>query len=452
MGQDAGARKFEADLFIAVVAQDLDEVSQVFHRNTVDLAEHRAIGVVVAPGDAMGKKRRCYDDQLFVLEGRFVKAPCHQRARPAAHGRRPLVAHPFQIILRGLREHERPEDKKPRSLIHQIRNDQVPLVAHRQIDFGEPPVAIDRQRQEPVLGVFLHQIRGREAEVVAHRDFAVAVDRHIADLGDDVPFLQRIIRVVAVGLGDHDAIHVLGKSKALAQRFVFDRLNQIEDLRFAVVDAVGDIVQEKLDFFDGNQVADVLRVLNQTEHQSNQLSIRYRRAAAVAKVERGVDLDTQAGRLVVVIGVLDARDDPLGDGKLGAAGRITVHIDRVFDARQLLGERQAAAFVEKRFVVEFEDSQIHSRGDRFDPCRNLGRGLIRLHINLARILHHVRVGQNTLAVNDHAGAFHLLRAYSCPGAQQIRAVMDCMNLHDQIANVVLSVQPLRRDGAAQQDE
>ena len=109
-------------------------------------------------------------------------------------------------------------------------------------------------------------------------------------------------------------------------------------LRFAVVNAVFDVGEKMLNFLDGNQIADVLRVLNQAKHQANQFAVGYRRAAAVAEIERGVDLDAQAGGLVVVVGELDARDDALGYRELRAAGRIAVDVDVVFDPRQFLGE------------------------------------------------------------------------------------------------------------------
>ena len=102
-----------------------------------------------------------------------------------------------------------------------------------------------------------------------------------------------------------------------------------------------------MNFFDRNQIADVLRVLNQAEYEADQSAVGHSRSAAVAEVERRIDLDAQAVGLVVIIGVLNPRNDPLGDRKLGAACRITVNIYRIFDARKFLGEGQCAAMVKK---------------------------------------------------------------------------------------------------------
>src|SRR5690606_17476196 len=119
----------------------------------------------------------------------------------------------------------------------------------------------------------------------------------------------------------HDAVDALGKPQTLSQGLIFDRLHQIKNLRFAVINAIRDIVQKELNLFDRNQVADVLRVLDQAEYQPDQFSVRHRGPAAVAEVEGGIHLDTQAGRLVIVVRVLDARDDSLRYGELGAARR-----------------------------------------------------------------------------------------------------------------------------------
>ena len=76
-----------------------------------------------------------------------------------------------------------------------------------------------------------------------------------------------------------------------------------------------------------------MRVLNQAENQSDQFAVRYCRTAAIAKVKRCIDLNTQAARLVIVFRVLDAGDDSLRYRQFCAAGRLAVDIDRVFNPR-----------------------------------------------------------------------------------------------------------------------
>ncbi len=254
---------------------------------------------------------------------------------------------------------------------------------------------------------------------------------------DDVPFPERIGRVVVVGLRDHDSADAFGQSQAAAQGVVFDGLNQFKSLRFAVVYPVFDVVQKKLDFLHRNQITDVLSVLNQTENQTRELAIRDRRPAAVAEVERSVHLNAQPRGLIVIVCVFDPRNDSLGYGKLGAAGRIAIDVDGVFDSRQLVGERQRAALVKKRFVVKLQYRQVHSRRHRLDPSRQVTRGLVRLHVYLAGVAHHVSVGEDAFAVDDDSRSFYLLRNISHPWSQQIGSVMNGVNLHHEIADLIL---------------
>jgi hypothetical protein len=58
----------------------------------------------------------------------------------------------------------------------------------------------------------------------------------------------------------------------------------------------------------------------------------------------------------------------------------------------------------------------------------------------------VRVGEDPFARDNHARALHLLRAVFGPWAQDIGGVVDCMDLDDQIPNLILSFQYRRLDG------
>jgi len=103
--------------------------------------------------------------------------------------------------------------------------------------------------------------------------------------------------------------------------------------------------------------------------------------------------------------------------------------------------------IEKRFIVELQNCQVDARRDRFDARRNMARRLIGLHVNLACVFHHVRVGENTLAVDHHSGAFHLARCAFGPGPEQIGRLLAGVNLHDQVANRVLGVKRGGNNGA-----
>src|SRR5580692_5914137 len=118
-----------------------------------------------------------------------------------------------------------------------------------------------------------------------------------------------------------------------AQRGILQRLQLIEQARLAVVVTVGDILEEDVDFLVGDDVADVLRISEATEGQTDHLVTGDRRSAAVTRVDGRVDLDAQPRGRIVVGDVLDARNDALGDGQRSATGRKAIGEYRIFDLR-----------------------------------------------------------------------------------------------------------------------
>ena len=78
------------------------------------------------------------------------------------------------------------------------------------------------------------------------------------------------------------------------------------------------------------------------EDQADHLVVDQGRAAAVAGVDRRVDLDPQARGPLVVGHELDPRDDPLGDRQAAAPLGIAVDQDAILDLGQL-GRAAAAA-------------------------------------------------------------------------------------------------------------
>ena len=182
-----------------------------------------------------------------------------------------------------------------------------------------------------------------------------------------------------------------------------------------------------------------MRILNQTEDQTDQLAVGHCGTPTVPKVERRVDLDTQSGRLKVVIGVFDARNNALRDGEFRSTGRVAVDIHVVLDPGQLLGEWQGAAFFKKGFVVELQNRQVHPWCHGFDSCGNVARRLIRLYVNLAGVFDHVRIGKDAFAVDDDSGTLYLLGAVFAPGAEQVRGLVNRMYFDDQITDTVLGL-------------
>ncbi len=106
---------------------------------------------------------------------------------------------------------------------------------------------------------------------------------------------------------------LLVEAEEAAQGVVLEGLEWLVHGGLAVVSPVGDVLEEQVDLLAGDDVADVVGLGELAEDEADHLAVDQRRAAAVARVDRGVDLDADARGILVVGGELDPRDDPLGD-------------------------------------------------------------------------------------------------------------------------------------------
>ncbi len=209
-------------------------------------------------------------------------------------------------------------------------------------------------------------------------------------------------------------------------------MHRVEDRRLAVVAAIGDVLEEEFNLLARDDVADVVATAEAAERESDHLVVVDGGAAAVARVDRGVDLDPQAGRGEIVEREVDSGYDALRDRERGASGGEAVNHHRVLHRRQLGGARQRRAAFEKRFVVELEDREIDALRDRFDGGGKFVAGLVRLHLHLARVEDHVRVGQDAFAFEDDARAGRFARPLFRPGLVRIRKTRGGENLHHRI--------------------
>ena len=179
--------------------------------------------------------------------------------------------------------------------------------------------------------------------------------------------------------------------------------------------AVRDVPQEQVNFLGGNDVTDVLRVAEMAERQADHFVAGDGRAAAVARVDGGINLDPQAGNGKIVRGELDAGNDAFGDRKAVAALRIAIDQHGVLDVRDGFRQRQRRVGVEQGLVIQLEHGQVNARGDGLDGRGNLVAGLVGLHLDLAGVKHHVRVGKDAFALDDHAAAGDFARRLLGPG-------------------------------------
>ena len=203
----------------------------------------------------------------------------------------------------------------------------------------------------------------------------------------------------------------------------------------AVVMAVLDVLQEEIDFLDGDDVADVLGAAQAAEGEADHLVAGQRGAAAVAGVDGGVDLDAQAGDGEIIAGEIDAGDDALGDGEVGAAGGKAVDEDGVLDARELGGPGQRGVRREEGLVLQLEHGEVDAGGDELEGGRQLVAGLVGLHLDLAGVEGDVGVGQDAVALDDHAGARDLDWRLLGPGPVGVGVAHGGEHLDDRVLQI-----------------
>ena len=149
--------------------------------------------------------------------------------------------------------------------------------------------------------------------------------------------------------------------------------------------AVGDILEEQVDLFAGDDVADVVGLGELAEDHADHLAVDQGGAAAVTRVDGGVDLHADARDILVVGGELDTRDDPLGDREGRAPLGISVGQHSLLDLGQGLCTRHRGPLVEERLILEPEHGQVDARADRHDLGGQLLARLVALDEELAGI-------------------------------------------------------------------
>ena len=119
---------------------------------------------------------------------------------------------------------------------------------------------------------------------------------------------------VLAGRRHHDgALDTLAEFEHAAQGRIFHRLRHVEHGRFALGRATVLVAQEQFDLFVGNDVAHILRIGDGGERQADHLVAGNHGAAAIARINRRIDLDAQARHGIVVMHEFDARDDAFGN-------------------------------------------------------------------------------------------------------------------------------------------
>ena len=140
---------------------------------------------------------------------------------------------------------------------------------------------------------------------------------------------------------------------------------------------------------------------------ADHLAVDDGRPAAVARVDRGIDLDSQARRAGLEDFVLDARHSSLGGRQAVAADREALNRDSRRDLGELGRTGKGRPLGEECLVLQGQHSQVDSRPDRghlgLDPVTPPAA----LNEDLVGVEDQMGIGQDSVSLDDHGAAHHL---------------------------------------------
>eukprot|EP00467_Chlorarachnion_reptans_P013574 CAMPEP_0114494834 /NCGR_PEP_ID=MMETSP0109-20121206/4871_1 /TAXON_ID=29199 /ORGANISM="Chlorarachnion reptans, Strain CCCM449" /LENGTH=223 /DNA_ID=CAMNT_0001671913 /DNA_START=998 /DNA_END=1666 /DNA_ORIENTATION=- len=190
-----------------------------------------------------------------------------------------------------------------------------------------------------------------------------------------------------------------------------------------------DVLEEVLDDRGGDDVPDVLRVVQRLERDPDHFVLPYGRAAAIPGVYRRVDLDREERFLGVrVLADPHAADDALGHADVVPAGRVPHHVHvvlQVGDGTELQGDQPLPEGV----LVDRQDGQVALVSDVEDPGDELLARPVLADPHDALERDPVRVAQNPPAGDDEAGARGGVLPLHLPGQREVRLRVRAVDLH-----------------------
>jgi len=293
----------------------------------------------------------------------------------------------------------------------------------------------DRERNRVILGRGLHEVLEPDAQIVPERHHALIIDLGVTDGRDHVPLLERVARIGAIRPVHDDAVHEFVESEKAPQRGVFERLQLIVHGRLAVIGVTArDLREKKRDLLVRNDVTDV--VADRAEGESDHLVVGDHRAAAVAGVECGIDLDAQPRGADAVVDEFDPRDDALGDGECVAPGGEAIRVHRVGDLWERVGAREGAVLLEKCLIVHLQHRKVDRRGNGDHGSEQLIASSVGLNLDLTRVEDDVSRGEYAIAIDDRPASGHLRRRLLGPGARRVRPQHCGKHFDDAVAHAV----------------
>jgi len=242
-------------------------------------------------------------------------------------------------------------------------------------------------------------------------DGAVAFDGVAIDFEDDVAGFEGAAGgAFGVDGGDHDAeVTVFGEPECFALGWVHEGEVSDAEVDEAVVFAVFDVLEETAHDWGGDHVAGVLGDIAAValEGDTDDHVFLEDWAAGVAWVDGGIDLDGEVliGAAVGVFLVVDAADDPAGDGDAFAADGEADDLDGGVEFGNFLGDFEGFDGGEGGGGFdEFEEGEVAVVGDVFDASA-VGCGVADLADDEAGgVADHVGVGHEEVFCDEEAGA------------------------------------------------
>ena len=191
------------------------------------------------------------------------------------------------------------------------------------------------------------------------------------------------------------------------------------EVHVAVVGPVLDVLEEAANNRCRNHVADILShgAAESLESDADNLAVLHDRTPAVARVDRGVDLD---GKMAVDFGVavgleVDPGDHAGGDGKAVAADGVAVGADRGFQGGDA-AELEGFGPLEKPFVINAEDGEVAIVG-HMQHASLPGGGITLLdHGDEGGVAYHVGVGHDAFAFDDKTCSHPAADVAGIPGS------------------------------------
>ena len=378
------------------------DIGEAFDLRAVDLV-HDGVAEVVGVGVHRVGQDPAQDNDLRAFLVDFV---LDEKIKHVAEAEVVRLVGGHEILVNGLEDQPAENNEAGLFVVNIAVEVERPGVAERDFELLGFSLPQDVERDMVALEFTLDRLRQRNRPVL-QRNRRVAQDRQPVDGQEDISgFDDPISGTAAINASHQHAEVIVFQAERLAGRRVEECLVAERQIHVAVVMAVLDILEEPFDDGRRDHVADVLGDISaiSLEGHADDFAILHDRAAAVAGVDRRIDLDRQVGihpRVRVRLEV-DARDDPLGHREAGPADRVAVDRNDRFD-RGDTTQIQCCGVFEKAGVIHGQHREVAIVRDK-KHARLAGFGIALLgNRQEPRVADDVGICHDAVAADDEPG-------------------------------------------------